>query len=126
MAKKEIFELEFPIRCSSKILFEFLSTPNGLGEWFADKVDQQDNTFTFRWKGSVEYAEQIELKENVSVRYKWDYMQEDEYIEFRIEHIDVTNETVLILTDFASPGDLNDQQLLWESQIAELKHRIGS
>jgi hypothetical protein len=126
MAKKEKFVMEFPIRCSAKILFEFVSTANGLGEWFADQVDQIDKDFTFKWHGSKEYAEQIEFIENKCVRFRWDTMSDDEYLEFKIEKIDVTNTTVLILTDFAEPRDLKDQQLLWEAQIAELKHRIGS
>ena len=45
--KKLMYSLEFPIRCSPNILYDFLSTPVGLQEWFADKVDQRDNTFYF-------------------------------------------------------------------------------
>ena len=44
---KQLYTLEFPVRCSPPILFEFLSTPAGLGEWFADKVDERDNIFYF-------------------------------------------------------------------------------
>jgi hypothetical protein len=126
MAKKEKFVMEFPMRCSAKILFEFISTANGLGEWFADKVDQQDNRFIFKWQGSEEHAQLLAHEDNNTVRFKWDTMSDDEYLEFKIEKVDVTNTTVLLLTDFADKKDLKDQQLLWESQIAELKHRIGS
>ncbi len=126
MAKKEKFVMEFPMRCSAKILFEFLSTANGLGEWFADKVDQQDKKFVFKWQGSSEYADMVEYEENKCVRFRWDTMEKDEYLEFKIEKIDVTNATVLFLTDFAEPKNRKDQELLWETQIAELKHRIGS
>ena len=45
MSKKQLFTLEFPVRCSPSILYEFLSTPAGLQEWFADKVDERDNVF---------------------------------------------------------------------------------
>ncbi|HEX8277098.1 MAG TPA: START-like domain-containing protein, partial [Segetibacter sp.] len=32
MSKKQLYTLEYPVRSSPSILFEFLSTPAGLGE----------------------------------------------------------------------------------------------
>ena len=49
---KQLYTLEYPVRCSPSILYEFLSTPAGLGEWFADKVDERDDTFYFGWNGN--------------------------------------------------------------------------
>lgn len=127
MSKKKImYTLEFPIRCSPTILYEFLSTPVGLQEWFADKVDQRDHTFHFSWNGSVDTAEQTEAFENNYVRYRWDYYSDEEFFEFRIEQSPVTNETILRITDFADKIDLKDQERLWNSQVADLKHRIGA
>ena len=34
MSKKALYTLEYPVRCSPGILYEFLSTPAGLQEWF--------------------------------------------------------------------------------------------
>lgn len=126
MSKRIKYNLEFSIRCSPIILFEFLSTPSGLGEWFADKVQQKENTFFFSWKESVEKAEMIAAEENEYVVYKWDWMEEDEYFEFRIEKSPVTNETILTISDFADKKDIPDQERLWEAQIHDLKHRVGS
>ena len=47
MSKKVLFTLEYPVRCSPGILYEFLSTPAGLQEWFADKVGERDGVFSF-------------------------------------------------------------------------------
>lgn len=124
--KKMMYTLEYPIRCSPTILYEFLSTPVGLQEWFADKVDQRDTHFFFSWNGSVDTAELLEQFENSYVRYRWDYMDEDEFFEFRVEQSPVTNETILRITDFAEKTDLKDQERLWSSQVNDLKHRIGS
>jgi uncharacterized protein YndB with AHSA1/START domain len=126
MSKRTKYNLEFSIRCSPNILFEFLSTPSGLGEWFADKVQQKENTFFFSWKESVEKAEMIAAEENEYVVYKWDWMEEDEFFEFRIEKSPVTNETILTITDFADKKEIPDQERLWEAQIHDLKHRVGS
>ena len=126
MAKKIMYSLEFPVRCSPTILYEFLSTPVGLQEWFADKVDQREQVFNFTWNGATDVAEQLEAFENEYVRYRWDYYNEDEFFEFRIEQSPVTNETILRITDFAEKGDIRDQERLWHSQVSDLKHRIGS
>lgn len=119
------YTLEFPIRCSPAILFEFLATPTGLQEWFADKVDQRENRFYFYWNGSVDTAEQIDSILNAVVRYRWDYYDDDEFFEFRIEQSPVTNMTILRITDFADRSDLKDQERLWETQVGDLKHRLG-
>ncbi len=121
-----MYTLEFPVRCSPTILYEFLSTPVGLQEWFADKVDQKENKFHFSWNGSTDTAEVIEVFENNYVRYRWDYYDEDEFFEFRIEQSSITNETILRITDFADKNDIKDQERLWNSQVSDLKHRIGS
>lgn len=121
-----IYTLEFPIRCSPTILYEFLATPVGLQEWFADKVDQRDLNFFFTWNGSTDTAELVEQVENEYIVYRWDYYTDDEFFEFRIEQSSITNETILKITDFAEKNDLKDQERLWSSQVSDLKHRIGS
>ncbi|HTN47245.1 MAG TPA: START-like domain-containing protein [Flavipsychrobacter sp.] len=126
MKKKTMYSLEYPVRCSPSILYEFLATPVGLSEWFADKVDQRENMFHFSWNGSVDTAEMLEAIENEYVIYRWDYYNDDEFFEFRIEQSPVTNETILRITDFADKADLKDQEQLWSQQVADLKHRIGS
>jgi uncharacterized protein YndB with AHSA1/START domain len=126
MSKRIQYSIEFAIRCSPVILYDFLSTPTGLGEWFADKVTQRENTFVFHWKGNDEVAEMIAAEENEYVVFKWDWMDEHEYFEFRIEKSPVTNETILTITDYAEKNDIKDQEQLWGTQIHDLKHRVGS
>lgn len=126
MANRAKYTIEYPIRCSPSILYPFLSTPSGLGEWFADKVKQKENSYVFEWAGSKELAEMIAAEENEYVVFKWDWMKNDEYFEFRIEKSPVTNETILTITDFADKKEIGNQELLWDAQIHDLKHRIGS
>jgi len=124
--KKVMYSVEFPIRCSPAILYEFLSTPVGLQEWFADKVDQRDHKFFFSWNGSTDSADVLEHIEGEFIRYRWDYQGKDEFFEFSIEQSPVTNETILRITDFADKVDIKDQEQLWNSQVSDLKHRIGA
>lgn len=126
MSKKQLFTLEFPVRCSPSILYEFLSTPAGLQEWFADKVDERDNIFSFSWNGTTEKAEMVESEEYKFVRFHWLNAPTDEYFEFKIEKSEVTNQTILIIKDFADKKDMKDQSQLWDYQVKDLFHRLGN
>ncbi|HLY68346.1 MAG TPA: START-like domain-containing protein [Puia sp.] len=126
MNKKQLFTLEYPVRCSPGILYEFLSSPSGLQEWFADKVDERDKVFSFSWNGSTDKAEVLETELDKFIRFHWANTPKDEFFEFRIEKSEVTNQTILVIKDFADKKDIKDQSLLWGSQVKDLFHRIGS
>ncbi len=126
MAKKQLYTLEYPVRCSPGILFEFLSTPAGMQEWFADKVDERDNIFSFSWDGNVEKAEVVEQEENKFIRFRWLHAPKEEFFEFKIEKTEITNQTILLIRDFAEKSEIKDQSQLWEYQVKDLFHRLGS
>ena len=126
MSKKQLFTLEFPVRCSPNILFEFLSTASRLQEWFADKVDEWENVFSFSWNGGVpDKAELLDQEADKFIRFKWLHSEKNEYFEFSIEKTEISNQTILIIKDFAEKNDIKDQSRLWEYQIKELFHRVG-
>ncbi len=126
MSKKVLYTLEYPVRCSPGILYDFLRTPAGLQEWFADKVDERDGQFSFSWNGTEDKAELLDSEEDKFVRFRWDYMGKDEYFEWRIDKSEVTNQTILVISDFADKKEIKDQSQLWEYQVKELFHRLGS
>jgi uncharacterized protein YndB with AHSA1/START domain len=126
MSKKVLYTLEYPVRCSPAILYEFLSTPAGLQEWFADKVDEKDNTFSFGWNDTYEMAEVLEKEEGRFIRFRWSHAPKDEYFEFSIEKSEITNQTILLVKDFAEKKEVKDQSQLWEYQIKDLFHRLGN
>ncbi|HQV55342.1 MAG TPA: START-like domain-containing protein [Chitinophagaceae bacterium] len=123
---KQLYTLEFPVRCSPTILYDFLATPAGLGEWFADKVDEKENIFYFGWNGSFETADVVEKEEDKFIRFHWVTAPKDEYFEFRIDKSEITNQTILIITDFAEKKEIKDQSNLWDFQVKELIHRLGA
>ncbi len=126
MSKKQKFTLEFPVRCSPNILYEFLSTGDGLQEWFADKVTVEDDIFNFGWSGSEEEAEVVEFEQDKFIRYHWIGSPENEFFEFRIEQTEVSNQTILVISDFAEKNEIRDQSQLWGYQVKELFHRLGN
>lgn len=121
------FELEYVLGTSPGILFEFLSTPSGLSEWFADNVNIRDGVFTFIWDGSEQKALLLDFKEEKFIRFQWVDKPEGSYFEFKIEIDELTSDVSLIITDFADEAsDLKTSTLLWDSQIHDLMHVIGS
>ncbi len=123
---KQLYTLEYPVRCSPSILYEFLSTPAGLQEWFADKVDERDSVFYFSWNGSTDRAEVLESEEEKFIRFHWAHSPKDEFFEFRIEKSEVTNQTILVIKDFAEKREVKDQSMLWDYQVKDLFHRLGN
>ena len=127
MSEKLKIELEFIIKTSPRILYNMLSTPSGLAEWFADDVNIQGDVYSFIWEGSEEEAEMISKKSPDFVKFKWlEDEDDDSYFEFRIKIDPMTNEVALIITDFCDPDEEDESRALWSSQVGELKHTIGA
>lgn len=125
MSKKIQYTVEYPVRCSPNILYEFLSTSSGLQEWFADEVSDSEGEFTFTWSGSSERADVLDKEENKFIRFHWEDSADNEFFEFTIEKSEITNQTILIIHDFAEKKDIPDQSQLWETQVKDLFHRLG-
>jgi START-like superfamily domain len=123
---KQLYTLEFPVRCSPVILYDFLASPAGLQEWFADRVDDRDNIFSFTWNGTIEKAEVLEKEQDKFIRFHWLHAPKEEFFEFKIEKSEVTNQTILVIKDFAEKKEIKDQTRLWDYQVKELFHRLGS
>lgn len=123
---KQLYTLEFPVRCSPAILYEFLSTPAGLGEWFAEKVDERDHIFYFGWNGTFQQAEVLESEQDKFIRFRWLDGPDNEYFEFSIDKSEITNQTILVVKDFAEKREIKDQSQLWDYQVKDLFHRLGN
>lgn len=127
MAEKIEYTMEFVVKASPKMLYKFLSTPSGLSEWFADNVNSRGKKFTFIWDGSEEIADLVNKKTDKHIRFRWEEEEDpNAFFEFRIETDDLTNDVSLIVTDFAEEDEVEESQLLWESQVNTLLHAIGS
>ena len=123
------FRLEYPTRSSKTVLYNCLSTPSGLSEWFADNVDLKENgkIFVFHWDGAEQEAKVLSTKDKSHIKFKWlDVEDEEAYFEFKIEVDPMTNDIVLAITDFADDAEEQEEQtLLWDSQVKELLHVVG-
>jgi len=127
MSDKIKYSIEFPVKASPKMLYQYLTTPSGLSEWFANDVNFRGEKYTFFWDNSEEEARILSKRNNVFIKMKWEDDDDDEsYFEFRIQIDDLTNDASLIVTDFAEEDEVEENKLLWETQIHSLLHAIGS
>ncbi|MFD0962887.1 START-like domain-containing protein [Pseudofulvibacter geojedonensis] len=127
MQMKEKYELEFPIHASPKLLFQYISTPSGLSEWYADNVNSRGEMFTFIWDGSEEEAKMLTKKAEDKIRFQWvEDEGEDYYFEMRIQVDEITKDVSLMVTDFSDDDDMEEDKMLWDNQISSLKKVLGS
>ena len=119
-------DIEYVINCSPKILYQLISTPSGLSEWFADDVNIKNDTFTFIWDGSEEQAKLLGKKKGESIKFHWlDHDDDSTYLEMTIKIDELTKDVALLITDFCDEGEEDETRELWTSQLDELSHRIG-
>jgi uncharacterized protein YndB with AHSA1/START domain len=129
MDSKIRYELEFPLNSSPQLLYQYISTPSGLQEWFADNVNSRGEFFTFIWDGNEENARLASKKTGEKVKFKWvdENKQDTEYyFELRILEDEITKDVSLMVVDFSEEDELEESKLLWENQVSDLKHVIGS
>jgi uncharacterized protein YndB with AHSA1/START domain len=129
MDSKVKYELEFPLNSSPQLLYQYISTPSGLSEWFADNVNSRGEIFTFIWDDTQEKARVSSRKTGEKVKFRWvdeDNNDSEYYFELRILEDEITKDVSLMVVDYAHEDELDEARRLWENQIADLKHVIGS
>ena len=127
MDDKIKYEMEFPIHASPSLLYQYISTPSGMQEWYADNVNSRGKFFTFIWEGSEEVAKLISKKKGESIRLQWEDDEDtDYYFEMRIQLDAITKDVSIMVTDFAEEDELEEGKMLWENMISELKQLLGS
>jgi uncharacterized protein YndB with AHSA1/START domain len=129
MDQKIRYEIEFPINSSPQLLYQYISTPSGLSEWFADNVNSRGEFFTFIWNDSEEKARLASKKSGEKVKFKWidgNGKDTEYFFELHILVDELTKDVSLMVVDFADKDEVAESSLLWENQISDLKHLIGS
>ncbi len=121
------FEIEYTLNTPVRVLYDRLSTPEGLAEWFADNVTVDGDIFTFYWNKTEARARLVYTRENKAVRFEWlDFPDtESNFFEFRIVIHELTNDTALLITDHAEEDEVDDARDLWDTQISYLRKVLG-
>jgi len=127
MEEKIKYEMEFPIQVSPSLLYQYISTPSGLSEWYADNVNSRDEYFSFIWAESEEKARLLSRKSPERIKFRW--LEDDDkdfYFELRIQVDEITKDVSLIVTDFAEEDEVDEGKMLWENMVSNLKQVLGS
>ena len=130
--KKQKIIIEHELRSNSQpIIWQLISTPEGLARWIADDVQQDGDTITFTWGEVWKHHETrkaaiIEIERNHRFKIKWaDETDEDAYLELRMEHINITYDYILSITDYALEEDVDTLYDLWDDNLNRLRHSSG-
>ena len=129
MDDKVKFEIEFPIHASPQLLYQYISTPSGLSEWFSDNVNSRGELFTFIWDDSEESAKLLSKKSGERIKFRWLADEEEDlstFFELRIQVDEITKDVSLMIVDFADEDEVEEAKMLWENQISSLKQVLGS
>lgn len=121
------YELEFPIHASPQLIYQYISTPSGLSEWFADNVNSRGELFKFIWDGAEEQAKLLTKKSGERVKFRWLADDEDSYyFELRIQVDEITKDVSIMITDFTEEDEIEESKMLWDNMISNLKQVLGS
>jgi uncharacterized protein YndB with AHSA1/START domain len=126
MPEKKKINIEYEIKSSPRILYGFLSEPNGLTQWFADDVSVKDQVYTFTWDGEQQKAKLLNLKENKLVRFSWVDDDPLYFFEMEILQDELTNDVALSITDFATEDTVSERKLIWNNQVEYLISVLGA
>ncbi|RDK87217.1 START-like domain-containing protein [Marinirhabdus gelatinilytica] len=127
MEEKVKYEMEFVIKASPSLLYQYISTPSGMSEWYADNVNSRGEFFTFIWDGSEEKAKLLGKKTNERIKFRWMTDEETDYFfELRIQVDEITKDVSLMVTDFAEEDEVEEGKMLWENMVSDLKQILGS
>lgn len=127
MARKKI-HLEYMLNTTSgTILWNTISTTQGLQSWFADQVTAENRIFTFQWdKDEIRQAELINIRTNSFVRFHWlDDEDPKSYFELKISYNDLTGDYTFEVTDFADEDETEELIELWNLEVETLQRQYG-
>lgn len=120
------YKLEFDMKSTPvAILWDYISTENGLKQWFADNVKIKDKEYSFIWKGYSQEAKVVGMRKGLAIKLQWLDSSSRTYFEMRILTSEMTDNTVLQITDFSEEDEIEESQDLWRSQIDTLRRVIG-
>ena len=128
-ATRNKLELEYPMRSSSNILFQYISNPSGLQSWFADHVGVQGgDKYKFKWDDGTETnAILIKSVNGKYVRFRIVEAEDtEEYLEFRVAQDAITGDIDLVITEFVNSDEAEMAASIWDVAVENLCSIIGA
>ncbi len=126
--RKMKLELEYSVRSSPHILFQYISNPSGLQSWFADNVEILGaGEYRFYWEdGTENVAKMVKNVTNKYTRFEFINGSDGEFLEFRIEQDEITGDVELIIVEFVIEEEAQMAASIWDSAVEDLCAIIGA
>lgn len=130
--KKKKLTIEYELKSSSEtIIWNLISTPEGLSRWLADEVTLDGKSLTFTWGEvwryhEVKHATVTLIRKGKSFRFRWnDDTDPAAYVELGLTKSELTGDCILSITDFAPVGEEDDMRDLWDDNLERLHQSTG-
>ena len=81
--KKEKIVIEQRLNSKSpNIIWNLIGTPEGMGKWLADEIEQENDRLTFTWgkvwsNHEIRHARVIECEKFCNIRFVWEDEEEE-------------------------------------------------
>ena len=131
MGKKQLFTADFEMHASVKMLFPYISSASGLGEWLAENVTiSPEKVYTFHWDKEEHQAKLIGVRTNHFAKFEYlpetsQDKKDPSYFELRLETDELTQLTYLKVTDYSDFDDVRELNDLWNSLVEVLRKTVG-
>ncbi len=118
-------ELEYVFHTTPKILFKQISTPSGLSNWFAQDVNVDGDTYTFKWADYRMDAKVTIRPDHFYIKFDW-IDEADKFTEISLHYNKLSKDTAMKIVEFAEDEqEAEDLRKLWDETIKRLKLRLG-
>ena len=120
------FKIEYVFKnISTSILWNLISSTQGLEKWYAESCREENGKFVFEWGNSEEVAQLLKKKEGEYIRFHREDSEKNTFFEFQINTNPLTKDVTLTIIDFTEEDEIEDAEMLWNKQIEELRKSSG-
>ena len=130
---REKFTSEIEINSSPRLLFQYLNTPGGLAQWFADDVNvDSSKVLSFSIDGEIIYGKIVSQKQNEYIKIEYldenkKEVEDPDYTRIEFQVNDMTSTTYILATDYNDFIESQEDHFeLWDGLIDSLKDIVGA
>lgn len=127
MAKNQ-YQSEFEINASPKVLNNYLITPGGLSEWFADDVNVlSDNSYRFVIDGEEIIGKILGQKQNKFIKIQFQDDEDDpSVLEIILDQNELTQAVYVVVKEYSDQFESDQEHYdVWEGLVDDLRDLVG-
>lgn len=133
------YNAEYEIRAAVKMVYPYIASPQGLEEWFADRVEVLNDKFlNIHWNNEQHMAKIVSQRYNAMIRYEFvekidtnkpktkGKKRDNNFLELKLNYSELTDTTYLVITDYSEMNDEEVLEDLWDGLIETLREKLGA